>query len=670
MNKQYSQQDKPLPSEDNCSSVFTPHRLNSSGRPAIRNSRLMLRMIAAFLFSGILLTGVLLFSANALVSRNIAQTSNQAAEAQLVLASRTAYYVLTDIYGDFYSLWAKNPDMQKALAATAFTSADEEQISNLLDAAAFPDTLVDSVYLINIDAGRIVSNRLPATSLESFTDQGAIKLFQQFEEKYATARQEVLFPRQAVYLVDGQQIIHNYISLIYTTMADDNRLHAGIIINIDQTKLASLINYEEEAGQMIIVNRSGQIICDNSGTSFTEQLPSDSLFQTIAASESVTGSLVLEYEGEQALVSYQKAATLGFYFLNIIPYALLMQPVRQTNQIMVMLFGAAILLSLLISVLSACRIYRPLDRLIRLLQRSPAVNTDTSLEEYAYLQAAFGNMVAHSEQASLLRLLQGSSIKQMLEMLDFNRPAFLVATVAAYPDTQDQHNRTDDVWLDAVCQIARRTIRLPAAVLPGCFVAILFNADAFDEVMLDWLVSQLSDLQQAVRQATGRHAAVGFGNAVHDPAAIKISLQNAQTAMQYAVALEPSQIVPYSEIQNHPLAASQNRVTIALAIDAFIQDHFTQPGFSLEEISEHIGLSVGYLRQIFKLERGIPLNDYIIACRIRKACDLLNDTDMTAKDIAESVGYLDSRYFYTLFKKKTSMTTEEYRKAMRQETSY
>jgi len=48
---------------------------------------------------------------------------------------------------------------------------------------------------------------------------------------------------------------------------------------------------------------------------------------------------------------------------------------------------------------------------------------------------------------------------------------------------------------------------------------------------------------------------------------------------------------------------------------------------------------------------------------------LLINTDSTAKDISESVGYYDNRYFYTLFKKKVGMTTEEFRKLRKEELS-
>ena len=176
-------------------------------------------------------------------------------------------------------------------------------------------------------------------------------------------------------------------------------------------------------------------------------------------------------------------------------------------------------------------------------------------------------------------------------------------------------------------------------------------------------------LFRSVEAKTGETVSVGIGTVVYDPAGIRTSQQNALAAAQYAITLGAGQIVPFGEIQNHSLSANQNRSSVAAAIDDYIQANYARPGFALEEIADHVGLSVGYMRQIFKLERGVPVNDFIITCRIRKASELLTSTDMTAKDIAEAVGYLDSRYFYTLFKKKVGMTTDEYRRSNRREAN-
>jgi len=69
---------------------------------------------------------------------------------------------------------------------------------------------------------------------------------------------------------------------------------------------------------------------------------------------------------------------------------------------------------------------------------------------------------------------------------------------------------------------------------------------------------------------------------------------------------------------------------------------------------------------LFKQETGQTLNDYIIESRIQRACELLVNTSQTGREIARATGFNDVRYFYTLFKKRTGMTIEHYRRSKTQ----
>ena len=71
---------------------------------------------------------------------------------------------------------------------------------------------------------------------------------------------------------------------------------------------------------------------------------------------------------------------------------------------------------------------------------------------------------------------------------------------------------------------------------------------------------------------------------------------------------------------------------------------------------------VNYTRQIFKDIYGISISDYILDKKIEKAKELLLNTNDTAKQIAEKVGYPDNRYFYVVFKKKTGETADSFRR--------
>ena len=85
---------------------------------------------------------------------------------------------------------------------------------------------------------------------------------------------------------------------------------------------------------------------------------------------------------------------------------------------------------------------------------------------------------------------------------------------------------------------------------------------------------------------------------------------------------------------------------------------------SLEDAAEHVNLSVGYLSNYFKQKMGMTFVDYLTKLRIEKAKELLMHTNEKIYKVAEQVGYQNSQYFVTIFKKKTGVTPAEYRRCL------
>ena len=94
---------------------------------------------------------------------------------------------------------------------------------------------------------------------------------------------------------------------------------------------------------------------------------------------------------------------------------------------------------------------------------------------------------------------------------------------------------------------------------------------------------------------------------------------------------------------------------------------------SLEEIKEYIAknyssdinmktiaasfdMNAFYLGQIFKTVIGDTFTSYLNQLRVEKAKILLADPFVKVLDVAEKVGYYNTNYFYTIFKKITGVT--------------
>lgn len=94
----------------------------------------------------------------------------------------------------------------------------------------------------------------------------------------------------------------------------------------------------------------------------------------------------------------------------------------------------------------------------------------------------------------------------------------------------------------------------------------------------------------------------------------------------------------------------------------FINANYSNPNFSLDEISKNTFLTSSYICVIFKNFMGVTINKYINELRIKKAKDLLKNPEIKMKDIALKTGYSDGNYFSKIFKKETGYNPSDYRR--------
>jgi AraC-like DNA-binding protein len=80
-----------------------------------------------------------------------------------------------------------------------------------------------------------------------------------------------------------------------------------------------------------------------------------------------------------------------------------------------------------------------------------------------------------------------------------------------------------------------------------------------------------------------------------------------------------------------------------------------------EEIAGGIGMGYSLYRKKFKEYTGISPAQYQINLRINKAKELLITTNKTLKEIAQTLGFDSSDYFFRLFKQKTGVTPSDFR---------
>lgn len=81
---------------------------------------------------------------------------------------------------------------------------------------------------------------------------------------------------------------------------------------------------------------------------------------------------------------------------------------------------------------------------------------------------------------------------------------------------------------------------------------------------------------------------------------------------------------------------------------------------SREDVARAVNFSPSYLSKNFKELTGESVSDYILKVRMKKAIELMKENKYKAYEIAEKVGYSNTKYFFPVFKMYTGYTPKEY----------
>ena len=108
-------------------------------------------------------------------------------------------------------------------------------------------------------------------------------------------------------------------------------------------------------------------------------------------------------------------------------------------------------------------------------------------------------------------------------------------------------------------------------------------------------------------------------------------------------------------------SAREKEILSEAALISFIQEHYTDSMFCLEDIAGFLDVSVYTASRIFKNQSGMSLRKYLNDLRIEHACDLLRHSDLSINDIALKSGFTSASYFNRIFKDSEGITPSNYR---------
>lgn len=110
-------------------------------------------------------------------------------------------------------------------------------------------------------------------------------------------------------------------------------------------------------------------------------------------------------------------------------------------------------------------------------------------------------------------------------------------------------------------------------------------------------------------------------------------------------------------------AAEQRQHTPKQIVDEctqYILLHLADENLSVSALAEHFYLNPIYLNRIFKKENSIALSQFIIRERMTMAARLLTNPQISVREAALQVGYMNVAYFSTVFKNHYGVAPKQY----------
>ena len=157
----------------------------------------------------------------------------------------------------------------------------------------------------------------------------------------------------------------------------------------------------------------------------------------------------------------------------------------------------------------------------------------------------------------------------------------------------------------------------------------------------------------------------GYGNFLYAQRAIELGVRKYLTkptnTRELIAILEQieSELQKEAESLKSSNAHSVSNLLILRAIQ-YLEINYSDK-ISLKDVANELFISPNYLSELFKKHTGQTFSDYLLTLRMEKSKSYLSNIGYKVADIAGLVGFNDSRYFSSTFKKFYGMTPMEYR---------
>lgn len=114
-------------------------------------------------------------------------------------------------------------------------------------------------------------------------------------------------------------------------------------------------------------------------------------------------------------------------------------------------------------------------------------------------------------------------------------------------------------------------------------------------------------------------------------------------------------------------SSPQKSQEIVKTVKKYVDEHFSDCDFSLDNMSKLLSYNKKYISYIFKKNFNTGIIEYLNTIRVQNACTMMQQGFTSVSDIAEKCGYRDSQYFSRIFKSKTGLAPKKYMESLQRD---
>lgn len=542
------------------------------------------RILLLYLISSSFILLLLSVCLTHFLSEKVIEDTNRASQNSVEQSYTMLNYILTDIYDAYYNLF-KDPAMPNILySSEPLTTENYQNMKTLTTNASVFSACVDSIYIVNNNAGfvySLVSDDSRVTSVRDFFDPQALEIVNasNINEEY------LLYPRNLSYTIENESFSKVYITLAFSLDNGSALADGGLVINIDQQKLHALLNVQEDTDNLYVVNANGSIIsCGDAArlnTSFLNNNVQKILYNVINASSKDENIFERTIGQETYLVNYKKSPVLKFMFLYIVPFSDIHEQVSYIKTLTVMITTVFMLITFVFAAMFSKVIYSPISRLVSNVKRNfdkpwqRGGRTLSPMNEFDYLDTAYKQISdSIAEINSSLGSMEQSKNREVIQKFlnneyhgldefqkvllvqekSFDKPYYCGVVFSLDEGAAVQAEAVKDLPLlkFAVYNIADEMLGKAFTTLGTVdkenLVSFVLNTDLSGEEALSELSKTLTEIINLIFDSVNIRTSAGIGSFVEELRLVPQSYHHALTASQYLFTQAGMSVLSYAQV--------------------------------------------------------------------------------------------------------------------------